>query len=207
MNFKPGDFFLGIVDFRGILVPGALLVYLEAPWIALIFNIFPLQSHWIVFAAAGYFLGHLLLAITELFNWLGKTFAQYVWPFSRIERDSEVLKERSFPVLKNSVAKNDQTNFHAALSFLRIWSAEAAGEVDRHMAGYKLLRCVSMVFVIDLLFSLRGSPVSRERVWSDVLLAVLFFLAFVRMLQWAHLLAYQYCILVQDKAKPPAPHP
>src|SRR5215472_12109136 len=70
MNFKPADFFLGIVDFLGVLVPGAVLAYLLDDRLSHIYRISPLHVHWLAFAAVSYLFGHLLLALTESFNWL-----------------------------------------------------------------------------------------------------------------------------------------
>jgi hypothetical protein len=75
---------------------------------------------------------------------------------------------------------------------------EAAAEIDRHMAGYKLLRNLIAVFLLDLVFSIPAWPQTCPRFVADFLLALVFFLAFVRMLQWAYLLAFQYCILIRE---------
>jgi hypothetical protein len=73
------------------------------------------------------------------------------------------------------------------------------------MAGYKLLRSLVAVFLIDLIvcliLSIYGLPRTTSRLVADFVLVLLFFLAFVRMLQWAYLLAFQYCILIH-KEKP-----
>jgi len=199
MNFKPADFFLGIVDFLGVLVPGAVLVYLEADWICRIFKVSPLQAHWFVFAGTAYFLGHLLLALTEALNWLAKPVARKIWPFREVHKDAEKFEKISVPFLGNAAAKHAGTTFHAALSLLRLKHPEAAAEIDRHMAGYKLLRNLVAVFLLDLLLSIPGWPQSSLRLLADLLLMLLFFVAFIRMLQWAYLLAFQYCILIHEQ--------
>ena len=199
MDFKPGDFFLGIVDFLGILVPGGALVFLEAEWLRRVFGVSPLLAHWLVFAGAAYFLGHLLLASTETFNLVAKRVAQKTWYLKKIQKEADHFRSRCLPILGNAVGNDAGTAFHAALSFLRIKNGDAAAELDRHMAGYKLLRCLVAVFLLDLLFSFASWPQTEIRTAIDLVLIVLFFLAFVRMLQWAHLLAFQYCILVHEQ--------
>jgi|SRR5215467_263525 len=197
MNFKPSDFFLGIVDFLGILVPGAALVYLESEWISRIFGVSPLQAHWLVFAASAYFVGQLLLALTEGFNLLAEPIMDKI----PVLKGTQVHAKRfgtTCASLLGDAASQDAAGitFHAALSFVRLNSAEAAAEVDRHMAGYKLLRNLTAVFLLDFFISLsKGLP----RIASDFVLVVVLFLAFTRMLQWAQLLAFQYCILIREQ--------
>jgi len=199
MNFKPGDFFLGIVDFLGVLVPGAALVFLEAEWIRRIFGISPLQPPWLVFAAAAYFLGHLLLALTELLNRPAQRLAPRIWSLQQAHDDAGSFETVCKSVLGKAATGDTGTNFHAALSFLRLKHADAAAEIDRHMAGYKLLRNLVAVFLFDLLLSLPAWRQSPLRLGADLILMLLFFLAFVRMLQWGYLLAFQYCILIHEQ--------
>jgi len=199
MNFKPGDFFLGIVDFLGVLVPGAALVFLEAGWIHRVFGISPLQPPWLVFAAAAYFLGHLLLALTELLNRPAQRLAPRIWSLQQAHDDAVSFETVCKSVLGKAVTGDTGTNFHAALSFLRLKHADATAEIDRHMAGYKLLRNLVAVFLFDLLLSLPAWRQSPLRLGADLILMLLFFLAFVRMLQWGYLLAFQYCILIHEQ--------
>ena len=48
---KPSDFFLGIVNVLGILVPGAVLLFLNADWLLPAFRL-SLDAHWTIIAAA-----------------------------------------------------------------------------------------------------------------------------------------------------------
>ncbi len=199
MNFKPGDFFLGIVDFLGVLVPGAVLVFLEAGWLHRIFGVWLLQPPWLIFAAAAYFVGHLVLALTELLNRPAQRLAPRIWSLQQAHDDAGSFETVCKSVLGKAATGDTGTNFHAALSFLRLKHAEAAAEIDRHMAGYKLLRNLVAVFLFDLLLSLPAWRQSPLRLGADLILMLLFFLAFVRMLQWGYLLAFQYCILIHEQ--------
>jgi 8-oxo-dGTP pyrophosphatase MutT (NUDIX family) len=63
MSFEPQKFFIGLVDFFAILMPGALLAYLGKDWAAgMLFGrpAWPRDSgeHWMVFLFASYLLGH-----------------------------------------------------------------------------------------------------------------------------------------------------
>ena len=63
MNFEPQKFFIGLVGFFSVIMPGALLAYLGKDWIARQFlgrGTFPLEGAemWLVFLFASYLLGH-----------------------------------------------------------------------------------------------------------------------------------------------------
>ena len=197
MAFKPSDFYLGIVDFLGVLVPGAVLVFIQGH------RIFPAPSapssatDWTIFLGAAFITGQLLLALSELLNGLALPFDRIL--FHPLREGVDELEQRAALLLKAGiVGKTGPTVFHAALSYLRIKNGEAAAEVDRHMADYKLLRNLVAVFVTDFLASLILGPRSGARMIFDGVLATLSFIAFARMLGWAHLLAFQYCCLIDS---------
>ncbi|MDH3445442.1 MAG: NUDIX domain-containing protein, partial [Deltaproteobacteria bacterium] len=77
MNFEPQKFFIGLIDFFSILLPGAVLAYLTKDWA--IFSLFgrpraPLDDieAWMVFLFSAYLLGHIafLLGAKLLDDWL-----------------------------------------------------------------------------------------------------------------------------------------
>lgn len=177
MDFKPGDFFLSIVTFFGVLLPGAILLFLRGPFAAS--NPVPLPGvvpEWAAFLVAAYVAGHILLAATELLN-----------PVAAFLADK----------LFRTLAVNG--DFREALSYIRLQSAAAAGEVDRHMADYKLLRNLVAVFLIDLVCSLTDSPLNNRRALWDSALALLSFGGFVRLHYWARRLAFQYRSLLDEQ--------
>src|SRR5260370_40590730 len=59
MDYKPGDFFIGVIDFFGILLPGAVLLFLRGQWLSQILGLN--QTMWVVFFFASYVLGHFLV--------------------------------------------------------------------------------------------------------------------------------------------------
>jgi len=203
MSFKPGDFFLGVVSFLGDLVPGVVLLSLllvrfrpqdwcyRANWS---------RVDWAMFAIAAYIAGHLLLAVSEMLNekvdWFCKWFMpnaykrltevekkfrkmhrQFMCPECTDEKDDDPLQNRSFV-------------FHTALSYVRLKSAEAAAEVDHHMADYKLLRCLLVMLPVIVWVS----PHHRWLQVTEVLLGVPAVFAFVRMYNWARFLAFDYAL-------------
>jgi len=64
---KPADFFLGVVEFFAILLPGAALFYLIKPWVLchVPLDLIPTDRvvSWAVFLVMSYLTGHLLHAI------------------------------------------------------------------------------------------------------------------------------------------------
>jgi len=212
MSFKPGDFYLGIVDFLGVLVPGAVLVVLQGGRLhsaltqsmsstASTFFLPNSPTNWAIVIGTGFIAGQLLLALSELLNRpalpvLCAVDAIVPGPAAYIG----TLEERAAGLLKaGSVGDSGPTVFHAAISYLRLEAPEAVAEVDRHMADYKLLRNLVAVFLVDFLLSLALGPWDRMRLVADAVLGLLSFLAFARMFGWAQLLAFQYCCLVDSR--------
>jgi 8-oxo-dGTP pyrophosphatase MutT (NUDIX family) len=74
MGFEPQKFFIGLIDFFSILLPGALLAYMCIHWgVLLLFNgprLYPLNDaeHWMVFLFASYLLGHLIAIIGSILD-------------------------------------------------------------------------------------------------------------------------------------------
>ena len=76
MNFEPQKFFIGLVDFFSILMPGALLAYLGKDWVVAVligsmkFQLDGAES-WMVFLFASYLLGHFVFLLgTRLDDWI-----------------------------------------------------------------------------------------------------------------------------------------
>src|SRR5688500_12885001 len=71
MDLKPGDFFIGIIDFFSVLLPGALITFfIDAHWRDEIFgpgNIVPYEpdnlSRGLIFLFCSYVLGHFIFAL------------------------------------------------------------------------------------------------------------------------------------------------
>ncbi|MBP9871788.1 MAG: NUDIX domain-containing protein [Nitrosomonas sp.] len=73
MNFEPQKFFIGLVDFFSILMPGAMLTYLDKDWIAMKLSLesgFSLDSveMGFVFFVVSYLLGHFIFLVSSLLD-------------------------------------------------------------------------------------------------------------------------------------------
>ena len=90
-----------------------------------------------------------------------------------------------------------QPIFHRALSCLRIKNqAAAAGGVDHHMADYKLLRNLVTILAIDGTLRIFTEAHPRRMGTPELILLIFCFTAFVRIYNWAQLLAFQYVCLI-----------
>ncbi len=80
MNFEPQKFFIGIIDFFSVLLPGGVLAYLAKDRVASASAChsvtYPLDGadHWMVFLFASYLLGHLVFLfgslLDEPYDWI-----------------------------------------------------------------------------------------------------------------------------------------
>ena len=190
---KPSDFFLGVVNFLGVLVPGAILLLLRGWTFGIIKD--GTVPQWLVFGGVAYVLGQFLLGVTEWLNWI----PNHVPLPGTVHKD--VVHFRDLAAWQLGLLKDSslQAQFHVALSYLRINSAEAAAEIDHHMADYKLLRNLVAVLAIDLVA--RYPQGSTEFVPWEALALLACFIAFLRMFNWAQLLAFQYVCLIKNQPR------
>ncbi|HEY5618642.1 MAG TPA: hypothetical protein VIK60_11920 [Vicinamibacterales bacterium] len=192
---KPADFFLGVVNFLGVLVPGAVLLILRVPLKAWTLDASPIPP-WLLFGGVSYLAGQLLLAATERVNDTAEPLACLISP--ELRRDVDTFRDQASGQVELMKIGSRQAKFHTALSYLRTQKTEAAAEVDHHMADYKLLRNLLAVLLIDLTARVTlGSPILVLLLEAGAFMVCL--LAFVRMFCWAELLAFQYVCLLTDK--------
>jgi hypothetical protein len=193
---KPSDFFLGVVSFLGVLLPGAVFVFLRGESLRSTFKPLALDQNWVVIAAAAaaaYVAGQILLALTDPLNGVADRVAKKI--FGAFEQPQPSMK----------TADESNARFHKAISYVRLKNAAAAGEIDHHMADYKLLRILMVVFLIDVVWSLFDRSANYPRILWEIVLALLSFVGFVRMRYWARLLALQYeeLLKIEDKLVEP----
>jgi len=166
---KPSDFFLGVIDFFGVLLPGAFIVYLLQPIIgtditAMWLPTSPTQG-WVVFLVLAYIVGHLLHAVG---SWLldeyvyGKLYLP-LWRSSHSQAAKLVRQDNPSALHENKEAAstllarvylttdaNPQgTNYYDwCLSDVRMNSPAGATEVDRVQADSKFFRSMVFVFLV-----------------------------------------------------------
>jgi hypothetical protein len=193
MNDKPSDFFLGVIDFFGILVPGIALLVLQGATLAQAAGVSVPQVNewwdWIPGLVAGYVAGHFLLGLGVPLNRL----AAIVFPEGR-DRYFEAVRERV--VLPAQVARTRSNVFNAAFSFIRITSPSALAEVERQAAEYKLFRSLTLLFLIDALLTATLGPWSGRRLAADSVLVLAAGARFLFLLVWTQRLAFEFYALL-----------
>lgn len=202
MSFKPSDFFLGVVSFLGVLLPGAVFLFLLMPGFLMLAKLPP--RVWIAFAIASYMVGCLLLAASEVLNLTVDWVARLLSPkFHEELRRIELDYRTSHGVfISPEYVKDEKTLkargfcFHSALSYVRLKNTEAAAEIDQHMADYKLLRCLVFVLWLSTAIVHWSRPGWGSLSFLEIAISMLAYLCFVRMYNWARYLAFSYAQLL-----------
>lgn len=195
MNKTPGDLLLSVIDFFGILIPGAILGYLHGEFLLgpLGLSIGQLDSlgDWIPAFFISFVLGHFLLGGSVPFNWVAARFS------SKKTRAYEKAVRQHIQLPPG--IPEDRTNlFYSAFSFIRIKSPEAMVELERQAAEYKLFRSLALLFLLDIpLTLLSPGPFSTNRPWVALLIAGLAALRFGWLFDWTYQLAFDFYLQLQ----------
>lgn len=200
MSFKPADFFLGVMEFFAILMPGALLTFLLLSWRApMVGDVLPrlpgTAGKWIAFLVVSYVLGHLLHHVGGV---LDKAIYDelYVKRHKR-KRGKEKLLTRAEELKEQALGDNNEmieNTFSWAAAYVRTRSGAAANELDRGGADSKFFRSLSLVSLVALvLFALKSSLLAT----GVAFLLFAFSLLRFCVLRWKNTqLTYQYFIML-----------
>jgi hypothetical protein len=176
---KPGDFFLGVLDFFAILLPGSLATWLAIQYIpasslraALTFDFMGAGAKPETFVAgaafvlSSYLLGHFVFMAGSRLDRPYDRWRKRAHPFAvdKTYQAADALKKTLTPDLYGG----ELTTLKWARAFIQIKSAEARIEIDRLEAEQKFFR--SLV-VIAAMFA--AHFVLRERAWFMAAIAVL----------------------------------
>lgn len=194
MNYRPGDLYIGVIDFFGILVPGAVLLFLHGESLAqpLGLPLNPEQAPALMaFFVGAYVFGHFLLGIGVPLNRLLQIY--------RPER-----RDIFYKAIKNKVDLPDNALmkrsdiFYRTYAFVRTQSPAALSEIERQMADYKLFRSLTIVFGLDLiLMVLFGDHNSPRFMLSGALLIVAAW-RFLFLLHWTYRITFEYYALLRS---------
>lgn len=199
---KPGDFLIGIIDFLGILLPGAVLVALHGSYFVQKFNLqmstAGQTSRWIIFFVSSYIIGHFLLGIGVPLNRLQRIYAAE----DKDKYYQEVASDISLP---SGMDQSREDSFYRAFSFVRLYNAAAIAEVDRQAAEYKLFRSLTLVFILDLPLAWFQGMQNTPRALLACVLAALALWRFLFLLDWARRLTFEYYYLMTKGPRPLAP--
>lgn len=170
---KPGDFFVGVIDFFSILLPGSLLAGILAVMLPLPPALEPLlaseTAKWVAFALAAYALGHFVFLISALLDILYDAYRPKRWPHSDDEdrpfKQANALRHAQFPV--GDLDKGRPMNtFKWAKSVLMMRATAALAEVNRYEADSKFFRSMAVVLPV-------GGVAGEEMGFTEVLPASL----------------------------------
>lgn len=173
---KPTDFFVGLVDFFAILLPGAILTLMlyksveHKPFNEVLQLVPKFAEPWetiATFTVAAYVSGHLLFVIGSmcldpLYDWWKESFQ--VWGLQTL---LERLKKRDD--LRKDVAA--QADLERAIVHVRLRSSAAAAEMDHLEADQKFFRALILVLLLAWpLFLWSWSKQDGPRPWLGLLL-------------------------------------
>lgn len=145
---KPSDFFFGAMEFFAVLLPGAVLAYLLAPWAAVLFG--PLlpalnseAERWGALAVASYFLGHLLHHVGGFLD------QGYDRGFAAQKRrfGDDTLTAEAKKLVRDDLGTlpDDVSVFQWAGAWVRAHNAEAGAELERAGGESKFFRSLCLV--------------------------------------------------------------
>ena len=206
MNLEPQKFFIGLLDFFSILLPGALLTYVLMEWVG--FDRLEGTEDWAVFLFASYLLGHIVFLagswLDDFYDWVrGYTLNTQIemltrrgnllpWPCRALiwlvfKRERNLAVDRASAIKRQTLGPlraNEAINtFQWCKALLNIESPASFAQVERLEADSKFFRSFTVVLVLLLAlwplqqrWLLEGVPVASERV------PVAFAVAFVLLL-------------------------
>jgi hypothetical protein len=148
MEYKPNEFFVGLVDFFSILLPGALLAFLfKGPAEKQIFGVIlpPIRTQaegWVAFVFAAYLLG-------QYVSLTGATFMDWIYDHTYLlyrRRKGDLRYDKAKELA--GAYRNLAGVLKWAGAYVRLHNADAALEIDRFEATSKFFRSLFVVLLI-----------------------------------------------------------
>ena len=180
MNFEPQKFFIGLMDFFSILLPGALLTYLlmdEVGPVVLGDRLSKLDGSeaWAVFLFTSYLFGHLIFLLgswlDEIYDWgrrytlnaqvtmLARRGRLLPWPIRVLiwlvfKRERNLAVDRAAKIKQQALAalqaKDAINTFQWSKAWLNAESPASLAVVQRFEADSKFFRCFTVVLLLLL---------------------------------------------------------
>jgi len=201
MGFKPEDFFVGVIDFFAILLPGAVLSFVMIDFAHghVFGNVLPSirteGQGWVLFAFSSYLLGHFVFLagsyIDPLYNELRGRFVPK-------EKDCTYLraKEIKETYLGDSSSEPLMNTFQWAKANAQLRYPAAMLEIRRHEADSKFFRSLIIVLVVLAVVLI------RKLAWIETVICLaLIVVSFARYAEqrWkAAQRAYEYLIAMEQ---------
>jgi ADP-ribose pyrophosphatase YjhB (NUDIX family) len=180
MNFDPQKFFIGLLDFFSILLPGALLTYLLMDELGPVvlgdrYSELAAPEAWAAFLFASYLLGHLVFLLgswlDEFYDWarrytlntqitlLARRGRPLRWPARALvwlvfKRERNLAVDRATRIKQQALgalqAKDAINTFQWCKALLSAESPESLAVVQRFEADSKFFRCFAVVLLVLL---------------------------------------------------------
>jgi hypothetical protein len=175
---KTSDFFLGVVDFFAIILPGCLLVY----WAQRALNLGGYVSPewtagtrgWAVFLVAAYVAGHIAFALGGLL--FDKVYDQtYKLAPAENRKDYCLVRIRAKDLTKALLTKyyvDGDNALEWAATFVRLGSSAASAEIDRLEADSKFFRSLAVVLVLIWSFNPLSLTPHAHWAWVSLITSV-----------------------------------
>ena len=183
MKFDPGSFYLGVVDFFSIMLPGGVLAwFLAGPLQGNVFGtLFPAippgTAGWVIFLFAAYLLGHIVFLLGSYLDNIYDPTRKLVWPKATdfaYQQADRIKRDR----LGAEAAKAINT-YQWSRAILTLNHPAGMAEVARLEADSKFFRSLVVVLVILLAATLANDG-HRTGIVFPVLLGVFAVLSYWR---------------------------
>tara|TARA_R110002072_G_scaffold35177_45_gene104466 strand:- start:441 stop:1094 length:654 start_codon:yes stop_codon:yes gene_type:complete len=183
MKFDPGSFYLGVVDFFSIMLPGGVLAwFLAGPLQGNVFGtLFPAippgTAGWVIFLFAAYLLGHIVFLLGSYLDNIYDPIRKLVWPKATdfaYQQADRIKRDR----LGAKAAKAINT-YQWSRAILTLNHPAGMAEVARLEADSKFFRSLVVVLVILLAATLANDG-HRTGIVFPVLLGVFAVLSYWR---------------------------
>lgn len=208
MKFDPGSFYLGVVDFFSIMLPGGVLAwFLSGPLQGNVFGtLFPAipagTAGWVIFLFAAYLLGHIVFLLGSYLDNIYDPVRKRVWPKETdfAFREADRIKRNR---LGADAAKAINT-YQWARAILTLHHPSGMAEVARLEADSKFFRSLVVVLVILLAATLTNDWYQTGIVFP-VLLAVFAGLSYWRYTERRYKSteqAYRFMIVLAGEDRP-----
>jgi len=196
MSYKPADFYLGVIDFFAVVLPGAVITLLLSPIIERgypnAFDEMDSPTLWGMFFFSAYFLGHVLHQLGFLLDKLyDKT---YVARYKRRGGDDDLLRDAKMCA---NVWINENL-WQRCNSLVRVHNAVAAAEIDKLSADSKFFRSMTFVAIVS------AFTLNQNNCTISIALLLLGLFSFWRFcyLRWkATELIYEYFIILRPSVQ------
>ncbi|HEX6133839.1 MAG TPA: hypothetical protein VFZ24_07745 [Longimicrobiales bacterium] len=166
MSYKPDDFFVGVVDFFAVLLPGAVVVAVGRPFLpetlygaaGVLRPVTGTTASWVLFLLAAYLAGHLLFLLGAfLDSTLYDPLRSVTVPPGK-DRAYEAARAAQNQALGGS--SHVMNTFQWARATLRLQAPPAMAEIERYEADSKFFRSLTVaLYALVFLFLDRESRI------------------------------------------------